>query len=319
MKWKFYLIEILTIMAIISGCCLEQSSEKEHPYKLSVRNWAYQLQNVNLYEVSQSDFELVVIDYSEDGSEEGRYSSEEIQLIKASGIVPIAYISIGEAENYRFYWQEDWNSNPPDWLGKENPNWKGNYGVKYWRDEWKSIIFSYLDKIMEQGFSGVYLDRVDAFEYWSNKENSESMVLSEEDAAKIMIQFIKEIAEYCRNKTVGEFYIIPQNGEKLLEYDDGSLLRTISAWAAEDLFYDGTEPISTDILQERTKYLGMVSVAGKPVFSVDYVDDGSGYSGDNRKRIEDYREKALNSGYIPYAARYDRELDELNIIKGVQP
>ena len=39
----------------------------------------------------------------------------------------------------------------------------------------------------------------------------------------------------------------------------------------------------------------------------------------NKERIDDYREKALSKGYIPYVAMSDRELDELNIIEGVQP
>ncbi len=86
----------------------------------------------------------------------------------------ISYMSIGEAEDYRYYWQEEWNNNPPDWLDKENPNWEGNYKVKYWMKDWKKIIYgndnSYLDKILSAGFDGVYLDIIDAFEYFENKD-----------------------------------------------------------------------------------------------------------------------------------------------------
>ena len=82
----------------------------------------------------------------------------------------LCYMSIGEAENYRYYWQTDWKKNPPLWLDQENPLWKGNYKVRYWLPEWKSIIKgnadSYLDKILDAGFDGVYLDIVDGFEYF---------------------------------------------------------------------------------------------------------------------------------------------------------
>lgn len=82
----------------------------------------------------------------------------------------IAYMSIGEAEDYRYYWDDDWNKNKPDWIEKENPNWKGNYKVKYWFDDWKNIIIyaqdSYLNKIINSGFDGVYLDIIDAYEYY---------------------------------------------------------------------------------------------------------------------------------------------------------
>jgi cysteinyl-tRNA synthetase len=83
-------------------------------------------------------------------------------------------MSIGEAENYRYYWQESWynKKDRPPWLLKENPYWEGNYKVQYWDPEWQAIIIggedSYLNKIIAAGFDGVYLDIIDAFEYFEN-------------------------------------------------------------------------------------------------------------------------------------------------------
>ncbi|TES92874.1 MAG: hypothetical protein E3J87_03735 [Candidatus Cloacimonadota bacterium] len=85
----------------------------------------------------------------------------------------IAYMSIGEAEDYRYYWQTEWETNPPSWLAEENPNWQGNYKVRYWKNDWQDIIFgnddSYLKKILDAGFDGVYLDIIDAFEYFESQ------------------------------------------------------------------------------------------------------------------------------------------------------
>lgn len=124
---------------------LHNESNKEQQLS-KIKNWAIQLQNADPNSIANSGFDLVVIDYSRDGSEEGEYSQEDIQKIKDGGVIPIAYLSIGEAEDYRFYWKEEWNKYHPDWLGKENPDWEGNYAVKYWKEEWNSIIHSYLDK-----------------------------------------------------------------------------------------------------------------------------------------------------------------------------
>jgi cysteinyl-tRNA synthetase len=56
------------------------------------------------------------------------------------------------------------------WLDKENPEWAGNYKVKYWAEEWQRIITgnrdSYLRNITDVGFDGVYLDIIDAYEYF---------------------------------------------------------------------------------------------------------------------------------------------------------
>lgn len=75
-----------------------------------------------------------------------------------------------EAEDYRYYWQSSWESNPPSWLKGENAEWPGNYKVRFRESEWQAIIYgndnSYLKKIFDAGFDGVYLDIIDAFEYF---------------------------------------------------------------------------------------------------------------------------------------------------------
>ena len=304
----------------VSGAGNNLKNGSEH-HKLKVKNWAIQLQDADPNAIAASIFELVVIDYSRDGSDQGKYSQKEIQKMKDSGVIPIAYLSIGEAEDYRFYWKKEWYNNPPEWLGKENPEWEGDYAVKYWNKKWKAILHTYLDKIIEQGFSGVYLDKVDEFEYWANPNNGENEYFPEDETAKRMIDLIIDIANYSRSRVNGEFYIIPQNGERILKYDNGTLINIISGWGAEDLFYNGTKQWDNEdmnwILENRIPYLNMVLSKGKPVFSVDYVDDGSGHIGVNKERIDQYRKKALNRGYIPYAAISDRELDELNAIGGL--
>ncbi len=79
-------------------------------------------------------------------------------------------MSIGEAEDYRYYWQTSWSTTKPAWLDAENPEWKGNYKVKYWYSDWQKLIYgndsSYTKKILNAGFDGVYLDIIDAFEYY---------------------------------------------------------------------------------------------------------------------------------------------------------
>ncbi len=288
---------------------------------LLIISWGYQLQNADPSQIANTSFDLVVIDYSRDGSEAGEYTISEIELIKDSGVIPVAYISIGEAEDYRYYWNESWFTNPPSWLGHENPEWPGNYPVKYWDRDWQKIIFNYLDRIISQGFMGVYLDKIDSFEYWSDPNNGEGFHISEEEAAARMIDFVASIADYCRNRTGNpDFLVIPQNGENIIDYDqNGTYLEKISGIGVEDLWYNGLQPNPESYVQERIQYLDLIKEHDKIVLSVDYVDDGTGYVGENKERIDDYINKARSKGYIPYAAKSDRALDELNIIPGVQP
>jgi len=132
-----------------------------------------------------------------------------------------------------------------------------------------------------------------------------------------MIEFVKEIAYYWRVvKGKPDFYIVPQNGERILEYTiDGSYLRTIFGIGVEDIWYNGLTPNPPEEINERMKYLDIIRNTSKLVFSVEYIDDESRYSGENKKRIDDYLKKLLQR----VIARSDRELDELNIIEGIQP
>jgi cysteinyl-tRNA synthetase, unknown class len=141
----------------------------------SVQDYVYILQhseaisrNEFLDSLAESGFDLIVMDYEDF---DGPYTPAEISTLKQkSGAILLAYISIGEAEDYRFYWDPDWDKkrNQPDWIEGENPDWKGNYLVRFWVDQWQQIIFgtdsSYLDKIISQGFDGVYLDKIDSYE-----------------------------------------------------------------------------------------------------------------------------------------------------------
>lgn len=83
-------------------------------------------------------------------------------------------MSIGEAEDYRWYWRQEYNTKEPEWLAGINEHWNGNYKVRYWLESWRDIIYkgpeSYLSKIVSAGFDGVFLDVIDAFEYFDDLE-----------------------------------------------------------------------------------------------------------------------------------------------------
>jgi len=85
----------------------------------------------------------------------------------------IAYMSIGEVENYRYYWNHEWNNNPPSWFAEQNVDEQKSHKVRYWDPNWQEIIFgnddSYPKKILDAGFDGVYLDIIDAFEYFEGQ------------------------------------------------------------------------------------------------------------------------------------------------------
>jgi cysteinyl-tRNA synthetase len=138
-------------------------------YLLNPENYASK--NEFIEALSATDYDLLIIDYF---FEDEEFTVSEINTLKLKNNggrrLVVSYMSIGEAEDYRYYWHSDWENHPPSWLAGENPEWEGNYKVRYWKQEWKNIIYgsddSYLGRIVNKGFDGVYLDIIDAFEYF---------------------------------------------------------------------------------------------------------------------------------------------------------
>lgn len=185
----------------------------------------------------------------------------------------IAYISIGEAEDYRPYWRSEWSlkTAAPAWLGTENPEWKGNYRVKYWQAEWQNLILAAVDDAMSRGFDGVYLDIVDGFQtfeqdgqqYIDDRINPETRQSFRRD----MVDWVKAIAVCARAKNP-DALIIPQNGSQLLEHAD--FLSAISAIGIEDLFTNGDRLQPKPHTKEVLGHLEKMDAAQKPVLLIEY-------------------------------------------------
>ncbi len=136
----------------------EFSSKEEFLDSISETNYGVVIMDAFYFDTLLSPQDLSTIRYKAEGGQ---------RLL-------ISYMSIGEAEDYRYYWQQDWEPGNPEWIVEENPDWKGNYKVKYWEKGWKDYIYgnseSYLQKILDAGFDGVYLDIIDAFYYFEELE-----------------------------------------------------------------------------------------------------------------------------------------------------
>ena len=130
----------------------------------TAKSWAYQLRGIDPDAIARSPYDVVVVDFAD---REQPFTTAEVERMRSrpdgSRRIVLAYLSIGEAERYRAYWQADWHAKPPAWLGPENPEWKGNFPVRFWDPAWQNIILgntdAYLDRIMAAGFDGTYLDR----------------------------------------------------------------------------------------------------------------------------------------------------------------
>jgi len=219
----------------------------------------------------------IVLDAAFDG--DTPWERADLDTIRGghAGRKVVAYISIGEAEDYRPYWRKEWGGKgkltaaAPAWLGAQNPEWKGNYRVKYWKPEWQKLMLAAIDDAMARGFDGVYLDIVDGFEtfeqdgtkFIDNRVNPDTKQSYRRD----MVDWVKAITARARARNPAAL-VIPQNGSQLVMHPD--FLEVINAIGIEDLFTDGNKVQPKSHTDEVLGHLRKLAAARKPVLLIEY-------------------------------------------------
>jgi cysteinyl-tRNA synthetase, unknown class len=162
-----------------------------------------------------------------------------------------------------------------------------------------------VDEVLAAGYDGVYLDIVDAYEYW---EPGGPGVPDYPEAEDVIVDFVKSIASYTRvEKGHPDFQVFVENAEDLFRHPD--YVQAVSGIGKEDLFYDGNSRQPAAETSSSIRQLDRFKDTGKPVFVIDYVT--------RRAKIDALYEKAHARGYVPYATR--RDLDVLTINLGHAP
>jgi len=221
-----------------------------------VQSWAIQLRGqprLELEPIRTSAYDLVVIDYSADGTQAGEFSVEQIAALREGAGRPkivLAYLSIGAAEIGRFYFADAWVTPDP----REQPDGpfaltdaapafllpteadradrgtglRAVFDVRYLDPLWQQIVIrnpgrhpliadaqSYLDRIIAAGFDGVYLDGLDAYQRFGPGEIGGSG--ERPDAAWRMIDLVLAIADHARLiRGRRDFLVISRNGAGII-------------------------------------------------------------------------------------------------------
>jgi cysteinyl-tRNA synthetase, unknown class len=272
------------------------------------RSWGYQLNGIKLDELQRSPFDMLIVDATTGLAAGRHFKREEVTQLKrkpdGSPRLVLSYLSVGEAEDYRpdYFSAEYMEEEAPDWLRKENPDWKGNRIIAFCHEGWQKTILgdengrsvyntidpSPLYRLIELGFDGIYLDRVDVYE--------ETMKDCPNGDVK-MVDFIARLAAHARKKNP-HFMVILQNAEDLLRQP--KMVQAIDAVAKESLFHgwgggDGSNKSkinSTDSIRWSVERLNIAKTAGRGVFVVDYAG--------NRSAAEVSVRRITELGYVPY-------------------
>ncbi len=215
-----------------------------------------------------SKFDLIVVDPDS-------YSADEIEWLKSKGGEVVAYVSIGTAENWRWYWslvRDEWKIAPIE-------NWDGEWYVNVSYSGWRALIIrDVMPRILDKGFNGFFLDNLDVAELYP------SMVPE-------MTEFIAEIrAAYPKALLIGNngLYIM----DEVYFYLDGLTKEDVSAT------YDWSKAkyvkVPVEESDEMLKILSEWKRKSLTIFTLDYAVTSN---------LAEYcYNRSREYGLIPYAA-----------------
>lgn len=201
----------------------------------------------------------------------------------------IAYISVGEAEPYREYFNEVKSK----WLLGYNHVWQ-SYVVDLRKKEYFDFLFRRVIPRMER-FDGFFLDTLDSYELFLKDERSKRVI------KRNLTDFIRELRRRYPHKL-----ILLNRGFDVMEEVRG----VADVMVAENLFYGITYDEKKNykkMTKEETQWLlerlRRAQSLGYTVIVIDYVDPR------NRPLQLDVARLIYSYGFIPYVSdRYLRTL-----------
>lgn len=257
----------------------------EAPSLAHVRTWAIQLHG----DVRDTTpYEMLVLDPS---------------ARPVPGKLCLAYVNVGEAEEYRSYWKTFWRPpdlgpGVPDYLLAADPDgWKGNYVVAYWDPRWQAVLWggagSLVDEALAAGFDGVFLDWVLAY-------REPSVAARGGDPERAMARLVADLAAYARRKRPGAFVVL--NNGALLAARSRDVRRAIDGVVQESLSFGGRAGAAWDdadaggILQSPAPELReALASLDCPVFTIDYAV--------REEHARSARAASVAQGFVPFVSR----------------
>ncbi|MCX6349419.1 MAG: endo alpha-1,4 polygalactosaminidase, partial [Candidatus Aureabacteria bacterium] len=310
------------------------NSGRVHAVRLSeVRYFAYNIMNVNTSEQREqlvgSHFDMYVLEPVV--TEKGEESFDIAGLVRDirnyvianyhKNPIILAYSDVGQAEDWRWYWQSGWGVGNPSWIISADPDgWSGCYPVAYWYPAWQDIAIygsggnSQVGVTLENGFDGIYMDWIDGF---SDEQVVARAQAEGVDPAEAMFDFIGKIRSYAREGSPiadAGYLVVAQNAPGLYGENPSQYLSLIDAISQEGIWYEGdggfddwdnprgynvpTDEIYPGWTEELLEYLAPMK-GFLPIFCIEYAQDAGGLN----RASEVYSTLALGEGFIPYCTR----------------
>ena len=322
-----------------------QVTPTRHELLADTKSWGYQLQKLDAGAAARQAHDLLVIDEAFEGPERAQQRTELLRALKrkpgGGRRLVLAYLSIGEAEEYRDYWDRGWTAprlaaapahavdfsaigaaqaspGPATTRSGDGgparplraptlaaPTWLGDENPA-WRGNFRVRYWDQGWQSLMFGHETAALERIigAGFDgvYLDRADVYQGWAKERPEARAGTEALIQRISARGRELSPG-FIVIMQNAEELLS--SSRVRGALDAVAKEDLLFgiDGdAKPNSERDVGASLQLLKRAQRQGLPVLVVEYLADANTIAG--------ARQKLDANSFIPYFA--SRALDRLH-------
>jgi endo-alpha-1,4-polygalactosaminidase (GH114 family) len=164
----------------------------------------------------------------------------------------------------------------PAWFGHLIPGYSWLYSVQYWNPAWKSAIFANIDKIVANGYDGIYLDSCSGDSDWSPGNPEGNPVYP--DATSAMATLLADIRTHLKRAYPGRKLYLIGNDPTGVAANFPADLKNLDAIMQEWVYYGAS---ATDVMVSEYKGRSVANYiestlaplyqsAGVPVIGNDY-------------------------------------------------
>lgn len=298
-SYRYVLSKLLltTLLAFL----LSSNSLGVQPSFNDVQTWGYQLtgyDNGGFAEILKAPVDLIVIDLAKDGGDE-YFTTKEIQALKNTEKIVLAYFEIGAIEDYR----PEWDIVPKAVMAGPVDGWPKEQYVRYWDKRWWPVVESRLEQAISAGFDGAFLDLITAYDEIPDDS------FSAEERARKMVALIVRITDFAKSKN-SDFKVIAQNCPELANWSfwepskNQDYLNAIDGLALESPFYLAHDKLCNgEWCRENRENALFVKSQGKLLLGVDYAKQP--------QSIRDSYNRQREAGFVPYVSV--RALDRMMV------
>ena len=148
--------------------------QKARNYAMVVDSAPYGNKDAYVDALANTNYDILVLDAFHRGTTPLSFDDMRKLRYKKIGTprLLLAYIDVGTAQTYRYYWRSDWRAGSPDFISSASNTgrWGQENHVYYWEPQWQNIIFgnanSYVAGLMQMGFDGIVMDGIDDYRWW---------------------------------------------------------------------------------------------------------------------------------------------------------